>query len=150
MPSDNGIDDPDASVELARVLLEAKRYGECQGIDQAGPATRSPTHVAAQFLAGQLAELRRKDDEALAIFYRVLGSNPSDVEAMMHVADVLLGMESHEPGPRRCCGQLSNRTAFTTPELARTIGTWVGVLAANTAGPNLRPNLPRRPICVPT
>jgi tetratricopeptide (TPR) repeat protein len=88
----NGVDDPDAYLELARVLLEARRYGECQEmIDQA--LRLVPTHVPAQILAGRLAELQHKDDEALAIYYRVLGNDPSDVEAMMHVADVLVRME---------------------------------------------------------
>lgn len=91
----HGIDDPDAYLELARVLLDARRYGECQEmIDSA--LRLVPTHVPAQLLAGRLAELRHKDDEALAIYYRVLGNDPSDVEAMLRVADVLV--RSDRPG----------------------------------------------------
>jgi len=87
-----GVDDPDAYLELARVLLEAHQYGECQEmIDSA--LRLVPTHVPAQFLAGRLAELRHKDDEALAIYYRVLGNDPSDVQAMLRVTDVLMRMD---------------------------------------------------------
>jgi|HubBroStandDraft_6_1064221.scaffolds.fasta_scaffold01363_14 tetratricopeptide (TPR) repeat protein len=84
-----GVDDPEAYLELARVLLEAHQYGECQEmIDSA--LRLVPTHVPAQLLAGRLAELRHKDEEALAIYYGVLGNDPSDVQAMLRVTDVLM------------------------------------------------------------
>ena len=85
----HGVDDPDAYLELARILLDAGRYDECQAmIDSA--LRLVPTHVSAQLLAGRLAELRHKDDEALEIYYRLLGQDPADTEATWRVADVLL------------------------------------------------------------
>jgi tetratricopeptide (TPR) repeat protein len=88
----HGVDDPDAYLELARVLMDAHRYGECQ--EMVDSALRLvPTHVAAQLMSGRLAELRNKDDQALAIYYRVLGNDPTDVEAMLRVADVLIRMD---------------------------------------------------------
>jgi tetratricopeptide (TPR) repeat protein len=85
----HGVDDPDAYLELARVLMDAHRYGECQEmIDSA--LRLVPAHVPAQLMAGRLAELKHNDDEALAIYYRVLGNDPADVEAMLRVADVLV------------------------------------------------------------
>ncbi len=145
----NGIDDPDAYLELARVLLEAKRYGECQEmIDQA--LRLVPNHVAAQLMAGQLAELRQKDDEALAIYYRVLGNDPSDVEAMMHVADVLVRMDrTNQAAPLLRTVVESDRIA--PPELARAhwnLGRiygrehrWAESATQLAAAANLRPNL---------
>ena len=95
----HGVDEPDAYLDLARVLLEEKQYAECREmIDSA--LRLVPTHVPAQLLAARLAELENKDDEALAIYYRVLGNDPSDVEAMLHVADVLVRMDrSNQAAP---------------------------------------------------
>ena len=88
----HGVDDPDAYLELARVLLDARRYDECQEmIDSA--LRLVPTHVQAQLMAGRLAELRHKDDEALEIYYRLLGNDPSEIEATLCVADVLVRMD---------------------------------------------------------
>jgi len=88
----HGVDDPDAYLELARVLLDSRRYDECQ--EMVDSALRLvPTHVQAQLMAGRLAELRHKDDEALEIYYRLLGNDPSAIEATLRVADVLVRMD---------------------------------------------------------
>jgi tetratricopeptide (TPR) repeat protein len=84
-----GVDDPDAYLELARVLVEAHQYGEAQEMIDAC-LRLVPNHVPAQLLAGRLAELRHKDDEALAIYYRVLSNDPTDMQAMVRVSDVLV------------------------------------------------------------
>jgi tetratricopeptide (TPR) repeat protein len=84
-----GVDDPDAYLELARVLVDARQFGEAQEmIDSA--LRLVPNHVPAQLMAGRLAELQHKDDDALAIYYRVLSNDPSDMHAMICVTDVLM------------------------------------------------------------
>jgi tetratricopeptide (TPR) repeat protein len=88
----HGIDDPEAYLELAHVLLDARRYEECQEmIDSALGLV--PTHVQAQLMAGRLAELRQKDDAALEIYYRLLANDPSESEATVRVANVLMRMD---------------------------------------------------------
>jgi tetratricopeptide (TPR) repeat protein len=84
-----GVDDPDAYLELARVLVEAHQYGEAQEMIDSS-LRLVPNHVPAQLLAGRLAELRQKDDDALAIYYRVLSNDPTDMQAMIRICDVLV------------------------------------------------------------
>jgi tetratricopeptide (TPR) repeat protein len=84
-----GVDDPDAYLDLARILYEQRRYGECE--EMVDSALRLlPTHPEAQLLKGQLAEVRNKDDEALAIYYRMLSADPTATEATLRISDLLV------------------------------------------------------------
>jgi tetratricopeptide (TPR) repeat protein len=84
-----GVDDPDTYLDLARILYEQRRYRECE--EMVDSALRLlPTHAEAQLLKGRLAEVKKKDEEALAIYYRMLAADPSATEATLRVSDLLV------------------------------------------------------------
>jgi tetratricopeptide (TPR) repeat protein len=84
-----GLDDPDAYLDLARILYEERRYGECgELVDSV--LRLVPTHTEAQLLRGRLAEVRNKDDEALGIYYRLLASDPTATEATLRISELLV------------------------------------------------------------
>jgi tetratricopeptide (TPR) repeat protein len=85
----HGADDPEPYLELARILFDAHRYDECQEAVNAA-LQLVPTLTEAQLLKGKLAEINHHDDKALEIYYRILGDNPSDYEAMLRIAGVLV------------------------------------------------------------
>lgn len=84
-----GVDDPQSYLEMARILLEDKKYDECQVAAEAA-LRMVPSLAEAQLIKGKLAELTNHEDEALAIYYRLLASDPSDFEAMLRIADLLV------------------------------------------------------------
>jgi tetratricopeptide (TPR) repeat protein len=84
-----GLDDPDAYLDLARILFEEHRYRECE--EMVDSALRIvPTHSEAQLLKGRLAEVRNKDDDALEIYYRLLAGDPTATEATLRISDLLV------------------------------------------------------------
>ncbi|HEV3298468.1 MAG TPA: tetratricopeptide repeat protein [Planctomycetaceae bacterium] len=84
-----GLDDPDAYLDLARILFEEHRYRECE--EMVDSALRIvPTHAEAQLLKGRLAEVRNKDDDALEIYYRLLAGDPTATEAALRISDLLV------------------------------------------------------------
>ena len=84
-----GLDDPDAYLDLARILFEEHRYRECE--EMVDSALRLvPTHTEAQLLKGRLAEVRNKDDDALEVYYRLLAGDPTATEATLRISDLLV------------------------------------------------------------
>jgi tetratricopeptide (TPR) repeat protein len=86
-----GVDDPDAYLDLARILFEERRYNECQELVDSA-LRLVPSHTEAQLLKGRLAEVRNRDEEALAIYYRLLASDPTETEATLRISDLLVRM----------------------------------------------------------
>jgi tetratricopeptide (TPR) repeat protein len=84
-----GVDDPDAYLDLARILFEERRYNECQELVDSA-LRLVPGHTEAQLLRGRLAEVRNRDEEALEIYYRMLAGDPSSTEAMLRISDLLV------------------------------------------------------------
>jgi tetratricopeptide (TPR) repeat protein len=84
-----GVDDPEAYLDLARILFEQRRYRECQELVDSA-LRLVPTHTEAQLLRGRLAEVRDKDDEALEVYYRLLASDPTATEATLRISDLLV------------------------------------------------------------
>jgi tetratricopeptide (TPR) repeat protein len=83
------LDDPDAYLDLARILFEQRRYNECQELVDSA-LRLVPTHTEAQLLKGRLAEVQNKDDEALEVYYRLLAGDPTATEATLRVSDLLV------------------------------------------------------------
>jgi tetratricopeptide (TPR) repeat protein len=83
------LDDPDAYLDLARILFEERRYNECQELVDSA-LRLVPTHTEAQLLKGRLAEMQNKDDEALEVYYRLLAGDPTATEATLRVSDLLV------------------------------------------------------------
>jgi tetratricopeptide (TPR) repeat protein len=84
-----GLDDPDAYLDLARILFEEHRYRECE--EMVDSALRIvPTHAEAQLLKGRLAEVRNKNDDALEVYYRLLAGDPTATEATLRISDLLV------------------------------------------------------------
>jgi tetratricopeptide (TPR) repeat protein len=86
-----GVDDPDAYLDLARILFEEKRYSECQELVDSA-LRLVPSHTEAQLLKGRLAEAKNKNEEALEVYYRILAGDPTVTEATLRVSDVLMRM----------------------------------------------------------
>jgi tetratricopeptide (TPR) repeat protein len=84
-----GVDDPDAYLDLARILFNEHRYAECEELVDSA-LRLVPAHVEAQLLKGQLAEVGNKDDQALAIYYRLLAADPTATEATLRISELLL------------------------------------------------------------
>jgi tetratricopeptide (TPR) repeat protein len=84
-----GVDDPDAYLDLARILFEQRRYAECEELVDSA-LRLVPTHIEAQLLKGQLAEVRNRDDEALEVYYRLLAADPTATEATLRICDLLV------------------------------------------------------------
>jgi tetratricopeptide (TPR) repeat protein len=84
-----GLDDPDAYLDLARILFEEHRYRECEELVDSA-LRLVPTHTEAQLLKGRLAEFRNKDDDALAIYYRLLAGDPTSTEATLRISNLLV------------------------------------------------------------
>ncbi len=84
-----GVDDPDAYLDLARILFDERRYNECQELVDSA-LRLVPGHIEAQLLKGRLAEVRGRDEEALEIYYRLLAGDPTSTEAMLRISDLLV------------------------------------------------------------
>jgi tetratricopeptide (TPR) repeat protein len=87
-----GSGDPDAYLELARVLMDSGRYDDCQeAINSA--LVLVPSHTEAQLMSAHLAELRLDNDAALEMYYRLLAADPSDTQIAVRAASVLVRMK---------------------------------------------------------
>ena len=84
-----GLDDPDAYLDLARILFKEQRYAECEELVDSA-LRLVPSHTEAQLLKGQLAEIKHKDEDALAIYYRLLAGDPTETEATLRISDLLV------------------------------------------------------------
>ncbi len=84
-----GVDDPDAYLDLAHILFEQRRYAECEELVDSA-LRLVPAHIEAQLLKGQLAEARNREDEAFAVYYRLLASDPTLTEATLRICDLLV------------------------------------------------------------
>ncbi len=84
-----GVDDPDADLDLARILFQQQRYDECQELVDSA-LRLVPSHLEAQLLKGRLAEVRNRDDEALEIYYRLLAGDPTATESTLRISDLLV------------------------------------------------------------
>ncbi len=143
-----GVDDPDAYLDLARILFEERRYNECQELVDSA-LRLVPGHTEAQLLRGRLAEVRNRDEEALEIYYRMLAGDPSSTEAMLRISDLLV--RTGQPSQAAPLLQsIADSDRVAPEEQARRTGCWGKSMRRTAAGRKRPSNC--RPLrrCVPS
>ncbi len=80
-------DDPRSHFRLAQVRYHQQRSDDAEHAVNAA-LELDPAHTQALLLRGRLQELRQRDNEALATYYRALAADADQVEAPLRIAEI--------------------------------------------------------------